>query len=117
MSSHDPYNPPGPPRRLGPLAALLLAALALLTVPSGANAQQLSIDAPPTAPIERDGNIYGRLSYKVTLSPASVQEVTVDYADTQTGTATLGTDYTGITPLTSSGNIPSPRPRSPPPAR
>ena len=37
------------------------------------------------------------LEFIVTLSIASSQQVTVDYADANTGTATSGTDYTAIT--------------------
>ena len=37
------------------------------------------------------------LTFTVTLSPASYQQVTVDYADAGSGTATSGTDYTAIT--------------------
>ena len=37
------------------------------------------------------------LTFTVWLSPASGKEVTVDYADAGTGTATSGTDYTAIT--------------------
>ena len=33
----------------------------------------------------------------MTLSPASGKQVTVNYADALTGTATSGTDYTAIT--------------------
>ena len=37
------------------------------------------------------------LTYTVSLTAASTQQVTVDYADAGTGTATSGTDYTAIT--------------------
>ena len=37
------------------------------------------------------------LTFTATLSATSVQQVTVDYADATTGTATAGTDYTAIT--------------------
>ena len=37
------------------------------------------------------------LTWAVTLSPASGKQVTVNYADAGTGTATSGTDYTAIT--------------------
>ena len=37
------------------------------------------------------------LTWTVTLSPASGKQVTVNYADAGTGTATSGTDYTAIT--------------------
>ena len=36
------------------------------------------------------------LRFTVTLSAASTQPVTVDYADAGTGTATSGTDYTAL---------------------
>ena len=36
------------------------------------------------------------LTFTVTLSPVSTQQVTVDYADAGTGTATSGTDYVAI---------------------
>ena len=37
------------------------------------------------------------LTYTVSLTAASTQQVTVDYADAGTGTATSGTDYTAVT--------------------
>ena len=37
------------------------------------------------------------LTFTVTLSPASGQRVTVNYADTETGTALAGVDYTTVT--------------------
>ncbi len=57
-------------------------------------APTLSIDSPRVA--EGDGGSTD-LTFTVTLSPASAQQVTVDWADAGTGTATSGTDYTAIT--------------------
>ena len=37
------------------------------------------------------------LTFTATLSKSSAQQVTVNYADAGTGTATSGTDYTTIT--------------------
>ena len=55
----------------------------------------LFIDAPSVA--EGTGATGGTLTFTVTLSPASTQTVTVDYADAGSGTATSGTDYTALT--------------------
>ena len=53
----------------------------------------LSIGSPSVA----EGNSgSATLTFKVTLSPASGKQVTVNYADAGTGTATSGTDYTAI---------------------
>ena len=57
----------------------------------------LSIDSPSVT--EGDGGSTN-LTFTVTLSPASAQQVTVDYTDAGTGTATSGTDYTAITDAT-----------------
>ena len=59
-------------------------------------------DATPTLSINSPSVSEGdsgstSLTYTVTLSAASGREVTVDYADAGTGTATSGTDYTAIT--------------------
>ena len=54
----------------------------------------LSIDSPSVA--EGDSGTTN-LTFTVTLSAASGQQVTVAYADATTGTATSGTDYTAIT--------------------
>ena len=54
----------------------------------------LSIDSPTVT--EGDSGSTN-LMFTVTLSAASGQQVTVDYADAVTGTATRGTDYTTIT--------------------
>ena len=52
-----------------------------------------SIDSPRVT--EGDSGSVN-LTFTVSLSPASGQQVTVDYADAGTGTATSGTDYTAI---------------------
>ena len=54
----------------------------------------LSIDSPSVTEGDSDST---NLTFTVTLSAASGQQVTVDYADAETGTATSGTDYTAIT--------------------
>ena len=59
-------------------------------------------DAPPTLSIDATSVAEGdsgskNLTFTVTLSAASTGQVTVDYADAGTGTATPGTDYTAIT--------------------
>ncbi len=56
-------------------------------------APSLSIDSPRVA--EGDGGATD-MTFTVTLSPASAQQVTVDWADAGTGTATSGTDYAAI---------------------
>ena len=53
----------------------------------------VSIDSPSVT--EGDSGSKS-LTFTVTLSPASGQQVTVGYADAGTGTATSGTDYTAI---------------------
>ena len=57
-------------------------------------APTLSIDSPSVT--EGDSGSTN-LTFTVSLSPASGQQVTVQYADAGTGTATSGTDYTAIT--------------------
>ena len=54
----------------------------------------LSIDSPSVAEGDSGSTT---LTFTVTLNAASSQQVTVDYADARTGTATSGTDYTAIT--------------------
>ncbi len=54
----------------------------------------LAIDSPSVA--EGD-SATATLRYTVTLTGATEQEVTVDYADTTSGTATSGADYEAIT--------------------
>ncbi len=58
----------------------------------------LSIDSPSVA--EGAGGSTATLRFTVSLSPASGKQVTVNYADAGTGTATSGTDYTAITGAT-----------------
>ena len=54
----------------------------------------VSIDSPSVT--EGDSGSTD-LTFAATLNTASTQQVTVDYADAGTGTATSGTDYTAIT--------------------
>ena len=59
-------------------------------------------DDPPTIYIDSPSVTEGdsgsaTLTFKVSLGGASSKQVTVDYADAETGTATSGTDYTAIT--------------------
>ena len=59
-------------------------------------------DVPPSltigsASVAEGNSGSATLTFKVTLSPASGKQVTVNYADAGTGTATSGTDYTAIT--------------------
>ena len=57
------------------------------------SAPTLSIDSPSVT----EGNSgSATLTFKVTLDTASGKQVTVQYADAGTGTATSGTDYTAI---------------------
>ena len=58
-------------------------------------APTLTLDAPSVA--EGAAGATATLRFTVTLSPASAQQVTVNYADAGTGTATSGTDYTALT--------------------
>ena len=53
----------------------------------------LSIDSPS---VNEGDSGSTNLTFTVTLSAASASQVTVDYADTLTGTATSGTDYTAV---------------------
>ena len=62
-------------------------------------------DGPPVVRIdgpsvEEGDNGSKTLTFTITLTPASGKEVSVDYADTETGTATSGVDYTAITSKT-----------------
>ena len=68
---------------------------ASVTVNDDDAAPTLAIDSPSVA--EGDAGETPTLSYTVTLTGATEQEVTVDYADTTSGTATSGTDYETIT--------------------
>ena len=58
-------------------------------------APTVSIDSPSVA--EGTGATGGTLRFTVRLSAASGRQVTVDYADAGTGTATSGADYTALT--------------------
>ena len=74
------------------------AATASVTVNDNDPPPRLAIDSPSVA--EGDDGDAPTLSYTVTLTGATEQQVTVDYADTETGSATSGTDYTAITAST-----------------
>ena len=65
-----------------------------LTITDDDPAPMLSIDSPSVT--EGDSGSKN-LTFTATLSAASGRQVTVDYADAGTGTATSGTDYTAIT--------------------
>ena len=65
------------------------------TVVDDDGAPTLTLDAPSVA--EGTGATGGTLRFTVTLSPASTQQVTVNYRDAGTGTAISGTDYTALT--------------------
>ncbi len=67
---------------------------ATISLTDNDGAPSLSIDSPSVT--EGDSGSKN-LTFTVTLSPASGQQVTVDYADAGTGTATSGMDYTAIT--------------------
>ncbi|MCY3814465.1 MAG: putative Ig domain-containing protein, partial [Gammaproteobacteria bacterium] len=56
----------------------------------------LSIDDAPSV-VEGGDGATPKLTFTVTLSPASSDTVTVKYADTGNGTATSGTDYDAVT--------------------
>ena len=66
-----------------------------ITITDDDDAPVLSVDAPSVTE-GADGST-ATLSFTVTLSAASGQEVTVAYADPETGTATSGTDYQALT--------------------
>ena len=64
-----------------------------LTITDDDPAPTLSINSPSVS----EGNSGPKnLTFTATLSAASGREVTVEYEDTRTGTATSGTDYTAI---------------------
>ena len=64
------------------------------TITDNDPAPSLSINSPSVT--EGDSGSTN-LTFTVTLNKASAEQVTVDYADARTGTATSGTDYTAIT--------------------
>ncbi len=64
-----------------------------LTITDDDDAPTLSIDSPS---ISEGDSGSANLTFTVTLSPASGRQVTVNYADAGTGTATSGTDYTAL---------------------
>ncbi len=66
-----------------------------VTVNDDDAAPTLAIDSPSVA--EGNAGETPTLSYTVTLTGETEQQVTVDYTDTTSGTATSGTDYTAIT--------------------
>ena len=75
------------------LGATISTATGTGTITDNDEVPSLSIGSPSVA----EGNSgSATLTFKVTLSPASGKQVTVNYADAGTGTATSGTDYTAI---------------------
>ena len=70
---------------------------ATITLTDDDGPPSLSLDSPRVT--EGDSGTTN-LTFKVLLSPASGQQVTVNYADAGTGTATSGTDYTALPPGT-----------------
>ena len=65
----------------------------MVTVTDDEGMASLTINSPE---VDEGDSGTALLTYTVTLSPASAQTVTVDYADAETGTATSGTDYTAL---------------------
>ena len=78
----------------GAVALLLAVATGSPAAAQSEPAPTLSIDSPSMT--EGDSG-QETLTFTATLSPASAQQVTVDYADAGTGTAASGTDYAAIT--------------------
>ena len=76
-----------------PVNATLAAASGTGTITDDDGAPTVSIDSPSV--MEGDSGS-ADLTFTVTLSAASGQQVTVGYSDAGTGTATSGTDYTAI---------------------
>ena len=75
------------------LGATISTATGTGTITDNDGEPSLSIGSPSVA----EGNSgSATLTWTVTLSPASGKQVTVNYADAGTGTATSGTDYTAI---------------------
>ena len=66
---------------------------ATITLADDEGPATLSINSPR---VTEGGSGSKDLTFTVTLSPVSTQQVTVDYADAGTGTATSGTDYVAI---------------------
>ncbi len=56
---------------------------------------QLSISSPTVEEVDEDES--ATMEFTVTLSPASWQQVSVEYAEGTSGTATQGTDYLALT--------------------
>ena len=75
-------------------AALGTTTRTVVTITDDDSEPSLSISSPSVT--EGDSGS-AALTFKVTLSAASGRQVTVNYADAGTGTATSGTDYTAIT--------------------
>ncbi len=76
------------------LVSLLLLVLAVAAPDAAAQTRSLSIDSPSVT--EGDSGSKN-LTFTVTLSAVGSQQVTVDWAEGTSGTATSGTDYTAIT--------------------
>ncbi len=77
-----------------PSSLSLTAGTATLTITDNDDAPELSIGAPSVA--EGDSGT-ADLDFVVTLTGSTSQEVTVAYADRETGTASSGTDYAAVT--------------------
>ena len=67
---------------------------ATITLTDDDGAPSLSLDSPRA--VEGHSGTTS-MTFTVSLSPASGRQVTVNYADAGTGTATSGTDYTAVT--------------------
>ena len=76
-------------------AALGTTAKTVVTITDDDSEPTLSISSPSVT--EGASGSSATLTFKVTLSSASGKQVTVNYADAGTGTATSGTDYAAIT--------------------
>ena len=89
----------------GAVNATIAAATGAGAITDDDDTPALSISSPSV----REGNIgTANLTFTVTLSAASNRRVTVEYADSRTGTATSGTDYTELPAATltfSAGDI------------
>ena len=71
-----------------------LSSVSLVTRRMGNETPSFSIDSPSV--MEGDSGS-ANLTFTVSLSSASTSQLTVDYTDAGTGTATSGTDYTAVT--------------------